>query len=42
LSKIKQADKKHPMTSGIMTVGPQMEKNMMYKLIKEETKDYFK
>lgn len=30
------------MTNGIMSVGPQMDKNIIYKLIKEETKDYFK
>jgi len=30
------------MTSGIMTVGPQLDKNVIFKMIKEETKDYFK
>ncbi len=30
------------MTNGLMTIGPQLQHNKIYQLIKEQAKDYFK
>ena len=42
LDDIKIVDKKVPMTNGIMTVGPQLQDNHFYQLIKQQTGDFFK
>lgn len=42
LENIKKLDKKMTMTNGIMSLGPSLQDNQFYQLIKEQTKEYFK
>lgn len=42
LSDVKMLEKKVPMTNGIMTVGPQLQNNHFYQLIKNQTGAFFK
>lgn len=41
LSPIHEAKKSVPLTNGLMTLGPQMDQNKIYGLIKEQTKEFF-
>lgn len=41
LSQIKKVEKNAPMTNGLMSIGPQLQNNQIYQLIKAQTKDYF-
>jgi hypothetical protein len=42
LSQLPQHDKHLPLSSGLMTLGPQLAKNRIYQLIKARTPEYFK
>lgn len=41
LSNIHHRENYLPLTSGVMTLGPQLNKNHIYQLIKAQTPDYF-
>ncbi len=41
LAKIPQHDKHLPLSSGLMTLGPQLDNNHFYQLLKTNTAEYF-
>lgn len=41
LGQIPQHDKHLPLSSGVMTLGPQLTNNRLYQLIKAQTEQYF-